>query len=357
MLKIERRKCHSDAARASSGAIALLEMHQEKRDGRGRQAREFVLPVPVSVAEPPADIGAPRSTTRSPPHSPCPPARPDRHGACGGRSPRSGASDSPSTSPARPPAASPARRAEHRRANPPCRAVRADAATAPDPRTRSRDGEKLERMRFARQRLTELARAARRPHRPGVPAPPTRRASSPDTASRLRAKNSHRASSTSPISRPSVGETQIRVVFAQRQAILGAAGEHAIRLRRAARDQIVDQHADIGLAALRAPRLALGAGERRIDAGEQTLRRRLFVARGAVDLAGEKQAADELALQARLQTPGIEEIVFDGVAGARDVRALEAREWCARSPSARRTAGWWRCRSDRPRAYRAPRAR
>ena len=64
-------------------------------------------------------------------------------------------------------------------------------------------------------------------------------------------------------------------------------------------------------------------GERGIDARQQALRRRLFVAGGAVDLAGEIQAADELALQAALEAARIEEVVLDGIAGPRDVRVLE----------------------------------
>ena len=52
-------------------------------------------------------------------------------------------------------------------------------------------------------------------------------------------------------------QAQVRVVLAQAQAELGAAREHAIRLGRAARDEIVDQHADVGFLAARIPRLAL----------------------------------------------------------------------------------------------------
>jgi len=56
---------------------------------------------------------------------------------------------------------------------------------------------------------------------------------------------------------------------------------------------------------------------------ENSLRRGLFVAGSAVDLAGEKQSADELGLQTRMQVARIEVVVFDGVTGTRDVRVLE----------------------------------
>ena len=46
-------------------------------------------------------------------------------------------------------------------------------------------------------------------------------------------------------------QAQVGVVLAQQQAMLGAAGEHAIGLARAARHQVVDEHADVAFAALR----------------------------------------------------------------------------------------------------------
>ena len=91
MLKSERRKCHSGAGARSSGAIALLEMHQQQRHrggrepGNSRRLSERLRPHRLQ------STGAPRSTIRSPPRSPCPPAGETRRGVCGGRSPRSGA--------------------------------------------------------------------------------------------------------------------------------------------------------------------------------------------------------------------------------------------------------------------------
>ena len=63
---------------------------------------------------------------------------------------------------------------------------------------------------------------------------------------------SQRASSTTPSSRPALGQPQVGVVLAQLQPILGAAGEHPVRLGHAARDQVVDQHAEVRLVAPRA---------------------------------------------------------------------------------------------------------
>ena len=64
---------------------------------------------------------------------------------------------------------------------------------------------------------------------------------------------SQRASSTRPESPAVLGEPQVGVVLAQLQAVLGARREHAVRLRDAAGDEIVDQHAEVRLVAPRAP--------------------------------------------------------------------------------------------------------
>ena len=74
----------------------------------------------------------------------------------------------------------------------------------------------------------------------------------------------------------------------------------------------------------RAPRCLVARLARRIDAGEQALRRRFLVTGRAIDLPGEEQAVDDLGFKARLQIARIEVVVLDGIARPRDVRALEA---------------------------------
>ena len=150
-----------------------------------------------------------------------------------------------------------------------------------------------------------------------------RRSTSAAVRSRFAANSSQRSSPTSPSSRAVRREPQVGIVLAQQQPIFRAAREHPIRLARAARDEIVDEHADVGLVASRPPRCALLHAQRGVDAGEHALRRRFLVAGRAVDLAGEEQAGDELRLQAVLQIARIEIVVLDRVARPRDVRALE----------------------------------
>ena len=97
-----------------------------------------------------------------------------------------------------------------------------------------------------------------------------------------------------------LGQAQVRVVFAQLQPVLGARREHPVRLGDAARDEVVDQHAEIGFVAARRPAVLAAHEARRVDAGEQALRRRFLVAGRAVDLAREEEPADRLGLERRL---------------------------------------------------------
>ena len=106
--------------------------------------------------------------------------------------------------------------------------------------------------------------------------------------------------------------------------MFGAAGEHAVGLGGAQRDQIIHQHADIGLVACRAPGRFIAHRARGIDAGQQALGAGFFVPGGAVDLAGEIQAGDIARFQRAAQVARVEVVVFDGIAGARDMRLLEA---------------------------------
>ena len=65
---------------------------------------------------------------------------------------------------------------------------------------------------------------------------------------------------------------------------------------------------------------------RGVDPGDQSLRRGFFVAAGAVDLAGEKQARDLLRLQRRADLRRPDHVVLDRVAVAQDLRVLQARD-------------------------------
>ena len=124
------------------------------------------------------------------------------------------------------------------------------------------------------------------------------RARAAASAADLAAKAVARSDPTQPRATPRSVSLQIGIVGTQRQAVLGARGEHAVGLDHTLGGEVVDQHAEIGLGAVgdeigRAPAGRQGG----VDAGEQALGRRLLVAGGAVDLAGEEQAAQGTQLQ------------------------------------------------------------
>ena len=69
--------------------------------------------------------------------------------------------------------------------------------------------------------------------------------------------------------------------------------------------------------------VALAGQRRRVETCKKSLCRSLFVACGAVDLAGEKQSAQTFRLQRRLQFARIDVIVFDRVARPHELRILQ----------------------------------
>ncbi len=93
---------------------------------------------------------------------------------------------------------------------------------------------------------------------------------------------------------------------------------------RAHGDQVVDQHAEIGLVAPRPPGgFPLGAASG-VDARQQALGAGFLVTRRAVDLTGEEQVVDKFGFQRVLQITWIEEIVLDGVAGPGDMGVFQS---------------------------------
>ncbi len=60
-----------------------------------------------------------------------------------------------------------------------------------------------------------------------------------------------------------------------------------------------------------------------VDAGPQPLGGGFLVARGAVDLAGQKKAPNPLGFKGRLELAGIHVIVFDGIGRTDDLRLFQ----------------------------------
>ena len=143
------------------------------------------------------------------------------------------------------------------------------------------------------------------------------------------------------------GQALVRVVGPQRQPIFGARGEHAIRLADAARHQVVDHHADVGLRAIENDLGPLAGARGGIEACNKSLCRRFFVAGGAVDLAGEKKSAQPFGLQRRLSARADRRNRIRWHSRAARTLRFPSREWSRPERAGRLPAARWKCRSDR----------
>ena len=112
--------------------------------------------------------------------------------------------------------------------------------------------------------------------------------------------------------------------MAQQQAVLAAAGHHAVGLVRALGDQVVDQRADVGLSPGQNERLLSLPRQGGVDARREALDRRLLVPGGPAELPRAVEAGDLLALQGGLQLQGVHAVILDGVGGAHHFRPLQA---------------------------------
>ena len=120
-----------------------------------------------------------------------------------------------------------------------------------------------------------------------------------------------------------LGQSQVGVVLPQQETILGPGGEHAIRFFGTLGDQVIDQHADISLVAaddeFRRP-LYL---QRRVDPSDDSLGRRLLIARRAVDLTRKEQIGPVLQCQGMAELQGQNVVVFHRVARPDDFHPLQ----------------------------------
>ena len=120
------------------------------------------------------------------------------------------------------------------------------------------------------------------------------------------------------------GQPLVSVVLTQGQAVLAAAGHHAVGVHDTLCDQIIHQCAQIAGVArqdelLFAQRIAGG-----VQSGQQALGGGFLVAGGAVELARAVQAPHHLAFQRGFQTGGVHAVVLDGVGRAHDLDVLKA---------------------------------
>ena len=109
---------------------------------------------------------------------------------------------------------------------------------------------------------------------------------------------------------------------------LRAAREHSVGLVDAERHEVVDQDADICLGPGQDQRLLAREEARGVDARDESLGRRLLVARAAVGLARDEEAGDELGLERGEEERWVEVVVLDRVGWPRDDGAPQSRECC-----------------------------
>ena len=139
-------------------------------------------------------------------------------------------------------------------------------------------------------------------------------------------ERSHRSSSTRPASRPrgvsrrSALSIRSRSRCSARDVNIRYGSRHPLVIRSSTRMPMYasSRRSSNGRLAARS--------QCRVDAGDDSLRRRLFVAGRAVDLAREKQSRDALRLERARQLRRLDEVVLDRVAGTQQHRVLEPRQ-------------------------------
>ena len=111
------------------------------------------------------------------------------------------------------------------------------------------------------------------------------------------------------------GKALVRIIGAKGKPIFRSRCEHPVRLRNPVRHEIVYQYARVRIGAIEDDRGDAGRKPGRVEPRDKTLSRRLFVPRGAIDLAGEKQAFGSFDHQGSVKFARVDVVVFDRVTG------------------------------------------
>ena len=109
-------------------------------------------------------------------------------------------------------------------------------------------------------------------------------------------------------------EAHVSVVLTKENAVFSAAGEHAVGFVRPFGDEVVDEHADIGLVT---PQREWGIPldvEVCVDSCDETLAGGLLVSCCAIDLACEVEFAEVFCFEGVMELSWWKEVVFDGIA-------------------------------------------
>src|SRR5690606_37238930 len=121
----------------------------------------------------------------------------------------------------------------------------------------------------------------------------------------------------------SFSKAKVCVIFTQTQPVLGTGSEHTVGLGNSPCDQVVNQHANVGLVPPGIPAFQILGSTRCIQPCKQTLCCSFLVAGGSVDLPGKEQIPNRPGFQCGMHSTGIEVVVFDRVAGPHDCCVLQ----------------------------------
>jgi len=106
------------------------------------------------------------------------------------------------------------------------------------------------------------------------------------------------------------------VISAKQEAMLSAAGKHAIGLARGLGDQVIHEDTDIGGVAREDP-LGLALDEPHgVGTGDKALGGGFFVSTGAIDLTGKEEAGDAIGLTCGMNLVRGHHVIFNGIAVA-----------------------------------------
>ena len=123
---------------------------------------------------------------------------------------------------------------------------------------------------------------------------------------------------------PGFHQALIRIVLAQQEPVFRPRGKHPVWFPGVLGNEIVDQHADIGLRAVQDQRRLPLDLQGRIDPGHDALGRSLLIPGSPVDLAGMIQSLHVLGFEGLVELVWRKVVVFDGIPGLQHGRAAEA---------------------------------
>ena len=118
-------------------------------------------------------------------------------------------------------------------------------------------------------------------------------------------------------------QSLVSIILTQQQTEFRTAGHHSVRFSGAFVYDIINENADIPIGTLQYNGFFPLNVMHCIDAADETLCRRFFIAAGTVELARGKQTGKILEFQRQFQLGGIDTIIFDGIGKSCDLAVFQ----------------------------------